>query len=213
MLDIETMDSGPEAAVIAIGARIFTLDGPSKGFEIYIDPTKAALIGTVSAETMTWWSKQPTRDQAFNGKIEPADALHRFNEFCREQKPEFIWANSPAFDCVITRHLAKQTGLKFPFHYRDERDCRTLFAMGRAAGIDCEDLWRNTDRRAHLPLDDATTQAEVAARILRNLLSSPAAYSDLDYAPRQSVHGHCVDSSAETAEGTEPSPALQGSSG
>lgn len=213
MIDIETMDSGPEAAVIAIGARIFTLDGPSKGFETFIDTTKAAQIGTMSTETMAWWGKQPSYDQAFSGKLEPADAFHRFAEFCKEQKAEYVWANSPSFDCVIMRHLAKQVALKFPFHYRAERDCRTLFALGRAMEVDCKDLWGNPDRRAHLPLDDATTQAEVAVRILRNILSSPGVYSDLDSVPPPSVPERSAEPSAATAGATLLSRVLRGSSG
>lgn len=198
MLDIETIDSGPEAAVVAIGARVFTLNGPEKGFEVFIDPTKAARIGTLGADTLAWWSKQESYGTVFSGKAEPADAFHRFAEFCKEQKVEYVWANSPSFDCVITRHLAKQVDQRYPFHYRAERDCRTLFALGRALGVDCEDLWKNPDRRAHLPLDDATTQAEVAARILRSILSSPEARSSLDSVLPPSAPEHCAAQPGET---------------
>lgn len=179
MLDIETMDNGPEAAIIGIGARVFTLEGPGKGFEVFIDPELASRIGTVGADTISWWNKQEARDLVFGGKADPADAFHSFIQFCKQQKVEFVWANAPSFDCVILRHMAKQTGQQFPFHYRNERDCRTLFALGRAANVDCQDLWENPDRRAYVALDDATRQAEVVVRILRQILNSPEAYSDL----------------------------------
>jgi hypothetical protein len=61
MLDIETMCTSNHAAVVAIGARLFTMkDGPGKGFESFIDPGAAApfvaealraLRGEVSPET------------------------------------------------------------------------------------------------------------------------------------------------------------------
>jgi hypothetical protein len=179
MLDIETMSSAPDAAVIAIGARLFTHEGLSKGFEVFIDTNAASHIGSVSDETMQWWSKQDVREQVFNGTCHPADAFFRFTEFVRLHKPDTIWANSPSFDVVIMRHLAKQVGLTFPFHYRDERDCRTLYWMGRELEIECEDLWNNMDRRGHMPLDDATTQAEVAARILGRIFNTPTVGSGL----------------------------------
>lgn len=202
MLDIETMNNSSDAAVIAIGARVFTLDGLGKGFETFIDSTKAGHIGTIGHETMAWWAAQKTRDLVFSGKIEPADAFHQFAEFCKQQKAEYIWANSPSFDCVILRHLAKQVNLKFPFHYRAERDCRTLFSIGRALEINCEDLWGNTERQGHLPLDDATTQAEVAARILKQIFSSSTAYSGPHSYLLQSAPGCSVGSTASTDEAT-----------
>lgn len=190
-IDIETMDTGPQAAVVAIGARLFTRDGPSKGFECFIDQMLAGQIGTVSEETMKWWAKQDNavRDQVFSGKLHPTDALFRLDQFLAEHKPETVWANSPSFDIVILRHLYKQCGRKFPFHYRDERDFRTLYAMGRDLQVDTISAWQ--DMRAHNPLDDATAQAKAGALILSRIyaptVSTPAADSNPDSAPVRSA--------------------------
>jgi exodeoxyribonuclease VIII len=179
MLDIETMDNKSTAAVIAIGARIFTVEGgPGRGFEVFVDPNTAAEYGTIGADTMKWWGSQNAHDQAFSGKMHPTTAVFQFIEFVKQQKPAFIWANSPEFDIAIMRHLCDQVGLKWPFHYRDARDCRTMFRLGEALGIDVKRIWGNPDRKPHLPLDDATTQAEVTAHILKQVFNNQVAYSN-----------------------------------
>ena len=181
MIDIETMDNSGTSAVIAIGARIFTVDGgPARGFEVFIDPDKASEYGTISVETMNWWNKQPAHDQAFAGKIHPATAVFQFLEFVNTQKPKYIWANSPEFDIAIMRYLCNGVGLKWPFHYRDARDCRTLFRLGDAMGFDVKKIWDNPDRKRHLPLDDATTQAEVTAELLKRIFNSQVVRSAQD---------------------------------
>ena len=180
MVDIETKDSGPQAAVVAIGARLFDIKGPGKGFEMFIDEAAASAIGTTSDDTMNWWHKQPAFDLVFAGKTQPADAAHRFIQFVEEHKPDVVWANSPSFDCVILRHMFKQLQFKFPFHYRDERDFRTMGAAGRDLGVDTAGCWEGLT--AHSPLDDATAQAKAMVLCLRAVFSTPAVRSDQDSA-------------------------------
>lgn len=168
-LDIETMDIGPEAAVLSIGARIFTKDGPTKGFEVFIDQNLAQQFGTLSMDTIKWWNKQDplVYEKVFGGRLHPSDAVHQFMQFVAQHQPETVWANSPSFDCVILRHLFKQVNLTFPFHFTVERDFRTLFAIGRDINVDTRDCWEGM--RAHMALDDATAQAKAGARILTKI--------------------------------------------
>lgn len=182
MLDIETMCTSNHAAVVAIGARLFTMkDGPSKGFEAFIDPGAAAQYGEVCVDTMNWWHKQPAFDLVFGGKTQPADALHRFIMFVEEHKPDTVWANSPQFDCTIMRHMSKQLGLKFPFHYRDERDFRTMKAAAVDLQVNLDGCWEGMT--AHSPLDDATAQAKAITLCMQRLLSTPATRSDQGSVP------------------------------
>lgn len=198
MVDIETMCTSPHAAVVAIGARLFDLKGGvGKGFEVFIDPALAQQYGEVCIDTMNWWHKQPAYDLVFAGKVQPADALHRFIMFVEEHKPETIWANSPQFDCTILRHMSKQLQLKFPFHYRDERDFRTMAALGRDLGVSLDNCW--TGLTAHSPLDDATAQAMAIHRIIQHVFSTPAAPAAQDpVLPRRgTLRLHAPSSSTE----------------
>lgn len=187
MLDIETMCTSNHAAVVAIGARLFDLrGGVGKGFEVFIDPALAAQFGEVCDDTMNWWHKQPAYELVFNGKVHPADAANRLIQFVNEYKPDTIWANSPSFDVVILRHLFKQVNMKFPFHYRDELDFRTMSRLGKDLGVPLEDCWKGLT--AHSPLDDATAQAMAIHRILQAVFSKPEAPAPQDPAlPRREI--------------------------
>jgi hypothetical protein len=211
MIDIETMDLGPEAAVVAIGARMFTVDGPGKGFECFISPELAAHMGTVGQDTMEWWRKQEQFDAVFGGKLDPADAVFRLLKFIEQYKPQVVWANSPEFDIVIMRHLCKQTGMRWPFTYKQNADFRTLVRVGAAMGVDTEALWKNPDRKAHNALDDATKQAEIAAVILK-ALSNRAADSDPGSVPDPSARVLRIPHPAGMQSSSPQSPEPQGSS-
>lgn len=200
MVDIETMSSSPKAAVIAIGARLFTMkNGPSKGFEVFIDQTEAIKLGEVSIDTMNWWAKQVARELVFGGKTAPAEAAYKFIQFVEEHKPDTIWANSPQFDCVILRHLFSQVQLKFPFHYRDERDFRTMKAAAVDLRVNLDGCWEGLT--AHSPLDDATAQAKAMTICLNRLLSTQEARSDQGSvpAPRATLHLPASDGATPSA--------------
>jgi exodeoxyribonuclease VIII len=167
MIDIETMGTAPNGAIIAVGARLFTKDTIGKGFEVYVNPELAKQYGRVDEETMMWWSKQQqeVHQQVFSGRIHPADAALKFSQFVKEHKPDTIWAYPPQFDIVILQAWFKAVGLEWPFHYRQERCARTLKAWGAGFGLAYEDCYEGISK--HLPLDDATAQAKVIQRVMQ----------------------------------------------
>ncbi len=182
-LDIETMSSRPDAAVVGVGARVFDTAGLGKGFEAYISQSDASRIGMVSMDTMAWWAKQPAYSVVFGGKMDAATAAKKLSEFFEEHKPEYVWANGPQFDCVILRNWFAQVGLKCPWHYRAERDFRTIRHVGELLQVDTNNLYDGT---AHTPLDDATNQARVIGKVLESL-SRPAAPAKSGRGPRPSA--------------------------
>jgi exodeoxyribonuclease VIII len=169
MVDIETMGGIPDGAIIAVGARLFTKDAILQGFEVYVNPETAKQYGRVDESTMEWWSKQQAEvyAQVFSGKIHPADAAMKFTTFIQQHKPVTIWAYPPQFDIQIMQNWFKRVGLEWPFHYRAERCARTMKAWGASYGLDFEDCYEGISK--HLPLDDATAQAKVIQKIMREL--------------------------------------------
>jgi exodeoxyribonuclease VIII len=201
MVDIETMDVGPTSDVVSIGARMFTFkDGPGKGFEVFIDQDEAVKLGTVGIDTMNWWRKQVGFDQAFSGKTQPEAAAHGLAQFIKEHKPACVWANSPHFDLVILRHLFKQVSLPFPFHYRDERDVRTMCALARALDIDISSAWKGKCK--HQALDDATAQAQAVVLVVQTL-NSPGVPSPLASVGRPADLVQCELAPAKSTESSE----------
>jgi hypothetical protein len=169
-IDIETMATSNDAAVVGLGARAFDHTGVGKGFEIFINQGAAARLGRVDLDTMQWWGKQAAYPKVFGGTVDPTTALHKLNEFLDEVNAEYVWANGPQFDLVILRNFYVAAGSKFPFHYRAERDFRTIRHVAQMLHIDLEGCYDGTE---HLPLDDATNQARVIGRVLGVLKSDP----------------------------------------
>jgi hypothetical protein len=60
--------------------------------------------------------------------VRPAEALVLFEEWFHSV-PEVagVWANGASFDFPVYSSLADRAGRKKPWHYRIERDTRTLF--------------------------------------------------------------------------------------
>ncbi len=171
-IDIETMATSYDAAVVGIGARAFDETGTGTGFEIFIDQRAAARLGRVDPDTMRWWAKQPAYDRVFGGTVDPSVAVTKLSEFIESGNFDFVWANGPQFDLVILRRLYAELGIKFPFHYRAERDFRTIRTVGEMLNVDDKGLY---DGVAHTPLDDATNQARVISRVLAHIVTPKAA--------------------------------------
>ena len=174
MVDIETMSSWPTAAVIQIGACTF-------------DESSLFLVSVVSTfydnvpleryhidpKTVKWWSEQSEEAKAslnMNLVDTPHEALSLFDEWLRsvgftatrEGRPG-IWANPPNFDLTILRNAYRVENRRTPWHYRQERCCRTLWReFGDLVPVDPSD----DDLIKHRADHDAVRQARSANKIL-----------------------------------------------
>jgi 3' exoribonuclease, RNase T-like len=160
MVDIETLSAGPRAAVIAIGAVVFSLDKElGNTYEQLINPEFAMEAGESSPDTMEWWQRQDidVRRRMFSGTMGPNEAAGKFAAWVREQRVREVWANSPSFDCIILRHLFAQTNVTCPWGFRDERCVRTVFAEAKERGFDYSKAYAGAS--AHDALSDAKAQA------------------------------------------------------
>jgi hypothetical protein len=168
MIDIETVAGPPDGAVVAIGAVKFTKGEILDRFEAYIPMGNAILYGVQDADTMGWWETQEAevRAKVFGGSEAPYDACMRLGYFSRGA--DLVWAKPPTFDITILRHLYKQMGLTFPFHFRAERDARTLIALAAGYGVKYDDCYEGSTK--HDPLSDALVQTMQIQKCL-NLLT------------------------------------------
>ena len=127
MIDIETLDTLPTAAVISIGAVYFDRKTGEIGDKFYarIDFEDACRIGTTSEDTMDWWNSQEksVREEAFSGVELAKDVAFRFVDFCVDGvKP---WGNGSVFDITIIENWFRETGVKTPWFFWNVRDVRT----------------------------------------------------------------------------------------
>jgi hypothetical protein len=142
MLDLETLSTTPNSAIIAIGAVKFdprgavgTLGDPAdpeyKHFDMAIEFESVTAGGfDISGSTIKWWFQQSAdaRGRVVTGDTDIATVLHRFWEwFGHTSMP--VWGNGAGFDNVVLRQAYMKLAGVAPWSFRDDRCFRTMKAL------------------------------------------------------------------------------------
>ncbi|MBI5112894.1 MAG: 3'-5' exoribonuclease [Rhodovulum sp.] len=175
MIDIETLSTAPDAAILSVGACFFApfaLDAASilgSAYYAAVDLRSALADGSIDADTLRWWLRQSEeqRAEAFGGTMPLRRAIEGLVEFVRRREPTWVWAHGPQFDLVILESAMRRLAIEVPWSYRAVRDLRTLEAL---AGDLVAPLPRTTP--FHDALADARHQAMEVATLLRALSST-----------------------------------------
>lgn len=168
MLDLETLDTRPSAAIVSIGAVEFDTDGPIAGREFYRvlqQPQQLILGRTESAETLRWWSQQSEEARAvFTAPaVDPFVALQDFAAFW--SGADYLWSNGANFDGVLLTSLYQSFEVPVPWEFWQERCYRTLVDLYHQ--LACTTPTKTP--AAHNALADAVAQAQKAGAILQYL--------------------------------------------
>ena len=135
MIDIETMSTEPDAAVLSIGAVGFNpyVVGQFMGDPFYINislQSNEEQGRHISADTLEFWLKQ--RAEALNAMFEGEvtnlrQACKRFRLWAQSLEPSVthIMANDPDFDVVILKQAFKASGEIWPWGFWVNRSYRT----------------------------------------------------------------------------------------
>ncbi len=136
MLDLETMGSSPKAAIVAIGAVAFDLQGRLIGDTFYkvVDlASSMRLGGHVEASTIYWWLQQREEARAellTQGAMQlPAvlTLLNDFIELCTVGHEKVrVWGNGSDFDNVILGGAYDRVHLQRPWKFYNNRCYRTV---------------------------------------------------------------------------------------
>lgn len=182
MVDLETLSTEPNAAILSIGACTFALDAPlevASTFEtvISIESNEAAGLH-ISGGTVAWWLKQSVDAQQalFDNPTNLRSALTEFNLWCQKQTPRIteVWANDPDFDVVILSRAFKSLNMLWPFQFWQNRSTRTV---SQWAFPDPDDLkeakhFCRGEGTAHKAVDDAVAQAKLVQLAYRALVTN-----------------------------------------
>jgi hypothetical protein len=185
MVDLETMDNKPTAAITAIGAVYMDLDSGELGetFYVKVDLQSSMDLGmTVSAETIQWWLKQ--NEAARFEMTQPGEnilyALGLFGDFVGGQwvgdvtdadasyvqSPNRVWGNGAAFDNAILENAYAKCNMELPWKFYNDRCYRTV-----------KNLYPNVPLARigthHNALDDAITQAKHLIEIYKEIKYGP----------------------------------------
>lgn len=159
MLDLETMGTGPQAAIIAIGAVKFDISAQEIGERFYrvVDLESAVACGGVmDASTVLWWLKQSDAARAAFDRSGDhiAVALQQFAGWMEDRSNVVVrvWGNGAAFDNVILASAYRRIGLTQPWPTRNDRCYRTVKALYPEVKIQRVGVHHNA-------LDDAESQA------------------------------------------------------
>lgn len=171
MIDIETLSTESNAAVIAIGMCKFDAENIYAKHSILIDPQLTP--GHRCPDTLEFWAQQdPVVFAAMMaGTTTPWNAMIEFQETIADWRdPDTLfWANSPSFDFTILRTLNKALFSKreFAFMFWKEMDFRTLKHLA-----DFKDIGFMEAYEGHEPHDcvsDAVCQAKAVQIIISRL--------------------------------------------
>ncbi len=163
MIDLETLGTRSDAAIIQIGACYFDRVTGEIGKQFYINVGKFDDRFTVDYGTIAWWlqQSQEARESVTNlpnASIE--EAMHYLAEFLKGA--DCLWAHA-TFDLPIIQHAFDVFHIKNPVHFRGMRDIRTL--------MDISDHKSETPREGvhHTALDDAMFQVVYCVEALNQL--------------------------------------------
>lgn len=139
MIDLETLATTPDAAILSIGACAFNvMRGVYEGFyqPILVEWQRTQdSPRRFCAKTEEWWAAQSDAARAVffdTAAVSLETALVYFRDWVFKivsdghLDKKAVWGNAPTFDCEITRHAMKSFDLEVPWNYWEERCFRTV---------------------------------------------------------------------------------------
>lgn len=166
-IDTETMGTGPDGALMSIGAVFFDEAAGQLGAEFSRNihlATAVAAGGEMEPSTVLWWLSQPDEARlALRMSAEPiADVLQAFADWLRSNGPGDadlrVWGNSPTFDCLKVERAMGRLMIVTPWRYFNERCYRTV--RERAPSVELDER-----QGLHNALEDAKYQARHLLKI------------------------------------------------
>lgn len=178
MIDLETIGTGPNAAVIQIGAVVFnSRTGYAKpdAFEVDVDLISALMAGgEVDGRTVRWWQDQGGPELKRPKEIRAA--LHDLASWFKKYPDvERVWAQGPSFDVAILEGYYRRLGIAQPWAYNAARDTRTVYDLAKERG------WSKPEgtQAVHTAVEDCRRQIVCLMSALNVLRGNPEGESKI----------------------------------
>jgi len=169
LVDLETVGTGHNAALLSIGAVRFDNNGLHDTFYTNLDPLDGIKHGAKADErTMAWWKSQPEELQKLMilDQQQLIPSLGKFTAWFNSVEKSYIWGFGPSFDCAILEDNYKLCGLRSPWPYNKERCGRTIIQFDPTKKHKKE---RRPGHYEHHALYDAIYEAGQIVAILKEL--------------------------------------------
>ena len=175
MIDIESLDTTPDCAILTIGAVRFDPRGSGVVERLELRPTLEDQTDIynrrISDDTLRWWSEQDPSaiEEAMgdNGRRPFKECMETLYKFCWNRRA--VWSNGAPFDLVVMEHAWRQTSDKpnpIPWAFWTMRDTRTLWEI---AGVKLQSDGHVTSHKA---VEDAERQAIVVQQAYMKLMKA-----------------------------------------
>ena len=166
MIDLETLATTPDAAILTIGACKFdpkATDVHSTYYERIVLETQEDYGRVINEDTLAWWSQQDKQIQedAFGegtDRIDLKDAMKKLYTFGLGTSN--VWSHGAIFDVVIIEDICRSFQQAVTWKFWEVRDTRTLFDL---AGVSVRIEGK------HNALTDAVAQAQAVQESYKKL--------------------------------------------
>lgn len=166
MIDLETLNVGSSAPLFEIGICVFDINERkiygSTQFNVDLLDVILTTGFCPNPDTIKWW-----QEQAYDPRSLPRkslkDSLLGLTEVIEKNEVDYVWGNSPAFDCVLLERHYEACGLVKPWKYNRELDFRTIRWLRGQQG------WTPKGERgavSHNAREDAVGQTEALFEML-----------------------------------------------
>jgi len=139
MIDLETLATTPNAAILTIGACKFdptATDVHSTYYERIVLETQEDYGRVINEDTLAWWSQQDKQIQedAFGegaDRIDLKDAMKKLYTFGLGTTN--VWSHGAIFDVVIIEDICRSFQQAVTWKFWEVRDTRTLFDLANVS--------------------------------------------------------------------------------
>jgi hypothetical protein len=163
MIDLETLSTDTDTAVVSIGACLFDIKTGEIPSTFYMSLQLQDQFDNgrkVSESTLKWWFTQNDSAKSVfrENAMPPKEALDLFSNWLTLNVPDIrkrkVWGNGSGFDVSIMEHMYKASSIPVPWTFGNIMDFRT-FRRFMADGAKVENIGTH-----HNALDDALSQAQ-----------------------------------------------------
>ena len=178
MIDLETLGTTADAAILSIGAVRFDLETGELDENFYrVVSFESQPNRVLSRDTLAWWMQQDPKAAAVfthQPKVSLADALRDFEGWVTKLRivhgGVHAWSNGADFDLPMLTHAFDQCGIRQPWPTFNGRCYRTYKNLPGARDVKAIRVGEH-----HNALDDAIYQAEHVCKIHRALFMTAVA--------------------------------------
>lgn len=177
MMDLETLSTAKNAAIIEIGLVRFNLNGEIEdAIKIPVNPMSSIRYGLdVQSETLGWWAGQDEKVQrkvlvnSFSKGLDLKDALIQMNQFLSTSKKVYLWGNGVFSDNVWIDNAMESCGLKPAYTFRSHMCVRTIATLFK--GLLARDFKKEIEFAGsqHDSIDDAKHQIKYLTRYIKEV--------------------------------------------